>query len=125
MENSEKIALRNMAFSAFVGAAEWERDVRTRIEVDLEIHADLAKACTSDALDDTIDYARMYDLVSQIINEKHHNLLEAVAEQIADAVFESCACRKIVVKIRKPHPPLGGPCDHAEVEIVRHNSKRR
>lgn len=125
MENSEKITLKNMAFSAFVGAAEWERDVRTRIEVDVEIHADLRKACASDSLDDTIDYAMVYDLVSEVINGKHHNLLESVAEEVADAVFGSCECKKIVVRIRKPHPPVGGPCDHAEIEITRHNSKRQ
>ena len=125
MENSEKITLKNMAFSAFVGAAEWERDVRTRIEVDVELHADLKKACTSDSLGDTIDYVMVYDLVSGVINGKHHNLLESVAEEIAEAVFDSSACTKVVVRIRKPHPPVGGPCDSAEVEIVRHNSKRQ
>ena len=125
MEDSEKITLKNMAFSAFVGAAEWERDVRTRIEVDLELHADLEKACASDNLDDTIDYAVVYDLVSEVINSKHHNLLESVAGEIADAVFDSCECTRVVVRIRKPHPPVGGPCDHAEVEIVRHKGKRR
>jgi dihydroneopterin aldolase len=125
MEDSEKITLKNMTFSAFVGAAEWERDVRTRIEVDLELYADLEKACTSDSLDDTIDYASVYDLVSEVINGKHHNLLESVAEEIADTVFDSCKCDKVVVRIRKPHPPLGGPCDHAEIEIVRHKGKRR
>ena len=125
MENSEKITLKNMTFSAFVGAAEWERDVRTRIEVDLELHTDLEKACKSDSLDDTIDYAMVYDLVSGVINGKHHNLLESVAGEIADAVFGACDCAKIVVRIRKPHPPVGGPCDHAEIEIVRHKGKRR
>lgn len=124
MNDSDKITLKNMAFSAFVGAAEWERDVRTRIEIDLQMYFDLTKACKSDSLDDTIDYAMVYELVSKVINGKHHNLLESVAEEIANAVFDSCGCGKIVVRIRKPHPPVGGPCDYAEVKIVRHNTKR-
>ena len=122
MSNSEKITLKNMVFSAHIGASEWERDVLTRIEADLEIHADLTKACKSDDLSDTIDYGRVYDLIREVITIKHHNLLESVAEDIAEAVIGMCDCHTLVVRIRKPHPPVGGPCDHAEVEIVRHKS---
>ena len=121
MEESEKITLRNMAYSGYLGVADWEGDVKTPIEVDLEIHADLKKACKSDDLDDTIDYAMVYDLVGKVITGSHHNLLESLADEIADEIFQFCTCDKIVVRARKPHPPVSGVCEYAEVEIVRHN----
>ncbi len=125
IKDSEKITLKNMAFSAHVGVAGWERDVRTPIGVDLEICADLKKACKSDNLDDTINYASIYDVVGKVVDGRHHNLLESLAAEVADAVFGLCDCQKIVVRIRKPHPPVGGICDHAEVEIVRHKPRRQ
>ena len=125
MNDSEKITLKNMVFGGRVGAAEWERKVRTRVEVDLEIHADLKKACKSDDLDDTINYSKLYDLVGKAVGGKHHNLLESLAEEIAAAAFGSYDCDRVVVRVRKPHPPVGGPCDDAEVEIVRHKVNRR
>ena len=125
MEDSGKITLSNMAFSAYVGVAGWERDVRTPVEVDLEICADLKKACKSDNLNDTIDYAKIYDVVAEVVDGRHHNLLESLAAEVADAVFGLCDCYKIVVRIRKPQPPIGGMCDHAEVEIVRHKPRRQ
>jgi len=121
MEQPEKITLKNMAYSGYLGVAEWEGDVRTPIEVDIEIHADLKKACRSDDIDDTIDYAMVYDLVGKVITGGHHNLLEALAEEIADDVLQFCNCSTVVVRARKPHPPVNGMCDYAEVEIVRHN----
>ena len=48
------------------------------------------------------------------------NLLESLAEAIAGALlarFE--AVEEVVVRIRKPAVRLGGPLDHASVEIRR------
>lgn len=125
MKDSEKITLRNMVCSGYLGVAEWEREVPTRIEVDVEIYADLSKACKSDSLNDTIDYSKVYDLVGEVTGRKHYNLLESLANQIADALLALCDCDKIVVRVRKPHPPISGQCDYAEVEVVRHNTNRQ
>lgn len=124
-KDSEKVTLGNMVFSGFVGVSESEREQETRIEVDVEMHADLSKACKSDALDDTIDYSRLHDLVAEVVASRHHNLLESLAEEIADAAFGLGECEKIVVRVRKPRPPVGGECGFAEVEIVRHRANRR
>ena len=122
MKDSEKITLKNLVFWGSVGAAEWEREVRTRIEVDIEIYADLKKACISDALNDTIDYSKVREFAGEIIGAKHHNLLESLAEEIADAAFGLGDCDKIVLRGRKPQPPVEGHCDYAEGEIVRHTA---
>lgn len=124
MNDSEKITLRNMSYSGFVGVSEQEHEVQTRVEIDVEIFADLKRACKSDALDDTIDYAQLYDLVGEIIGGKHHNLLESLAEEICDALFNLYDCGKVVVRVRKPQPPLKGSCEYAEVELVRHKVNR-
>ena len=126
-KDSEKITLGNMEFSGFVGASEGEREQKTRIEVDVEIHADLGAACKSDALDDTMDYSRLYDLAAQVVASRHHNLLESLAEEIADAAFGlgGCEKEKIIVRVRKPRPPVGGECGFAEVEIFRNKANRR
>jgi len=125
MKDTEKITLQNMVFLGFVGASEWERERKTRVEVDIEIHADLGKACKSDDLNDTIDYSQLHALAGEVIAAKHHNLLESLAEEISDAVFGVSECETIVVRVRKPRPPIEGACDYAEVEVVRHNSNRR
>jgi dihydroneopterin aldolase len=130
-KDSEKITLANMEFSGFVGVSEREHEQKTRIEVDVEISADLSEACKSDSLDGTIDYSRMYDLAAEVVASRHHNLLESLAEEIADAAFglDGCektgGCEKVIVRVRKPKPPVGGECGFAEVEIVRYKANRR
>jgi dihydroneopterin aldolase len=124
MKDSDKITLRKMVYWGPVGAAEWEREVGAVVEVDIELHADLGRACKSDALNDTIDYAKLYGLVGEVIAGRHHNLLESLAEEIAGAALGLGDCEKVVVRVRKPHPPVGGPCDNAEVEITRRQASR-
>ncbi len=124
MENTDKITLRNMVYWGPVGTTEWERELRTRIEVDIVVYTDLKRACMSDDLNDTMDYAKLHDLVGEVIGGKHHNLLESLAEEIAGLALGPGDCEKVVVRVRKPHPPVGGPCDNAEVEITRHKVSR-
>jgi len=125
MNDSEKITLRNLEYTGFVGVSDWERERQTRLEVDIEIHADLRKACISDDLDDTIDYSQLQRRAGEIIGARHHNLLESLAEEIADAAFEVGDSEKVVVRVRKPRPPVEGSCECAEIEIIRHRANRR
>lgn len=125
MHDTEKITLKNINYTGSVGVSDLEHRIPTRLEVDLEIYANLKKACKSDDLNDTIDYVKIHDLIKEVIARKHHNLLESLAEDIAQSLFDLRDCDKIVVRLRKPHPPLVGACDYAEVEIVRHKHSRR
>ena len=124
MKDTEKITLKNIECTGSVGVSDWEHKVLTRLEIDLEIYADLKKACKSDDLNDTIDYAKLYDVINEVVAAKHHNLLEFLAENIVQAVHDFCDCDTITVRIRKPYPPISGICDYAEVEIVRRKSNR-
>ena len=108
-----------MIFAASIGVAEWERDVPTIIEIDVEILAELRKACTSDNLHDTINYSEVYESVYKAVESRHHNLLDSLANQIAEYIVEHRQCRSVTVRIRKPNPPVGGVCAFAEVEITR------
>jgi dihydroneopterin aldolase len=125
MKDREKVTLKNIDCMGSVGVSDWERKVRTRLAIDIEIQADLSKACKSDDLNDTISYAKLYDLAYEVVTRKHHNLLESLAQEIADAVFTLHDCDIITVRIRKPHPPVNGACDYAEVEVVRHKANRQ
>ena len=46
-------------------------------------------------------------------------LLEALAATIADSLLADLDVTEVVVRVRKPAVRLGGPLDHAGVEIRR------
>jgi len=52
-----------------------------------------------------------------VLHKKYY-LLEALANTIAKGLLhEFSALQKVMVRVRKPHPPVKGVIDHVEVEI--------
>lgn len=117
---SDRIVLANMAFQARHGVLDWEKAEPQRFEVDLELHLDLQPAGLEDDLARTIDYRGAYATTRQVVESTTFNLIEALAEAIAHEVLASQPLvHELVVRVRKPDVQLGGPLDHAAVEIRR------
>ena len=109
-----------MVFYGFHGANPAEREVGQRFVVDLEVHRDLCPAGLSDDLADTVSYTRFYELVKEILEGPSRNLLENIAETIAQRVLEGFEVEAVKVRVRKPEVPIkGSVLDHASVEVFR------
>ncbi|HEX2022388.1 MAG TPA: dihydroneopterin aldolase [Candidatus Thermoplasmatota archaeon] len=119
MTARDAIRLRNMRFFTHVGCSSEERRVGQHLEMDIEFRLDLREAGTTDRIAASIDYAEAYRRVRQVVENHEANLLETIAERAAGAVL-AMGAREVVVRVRKPTPPMPGAyADHAEVEIVR------
>ncbi len=75
------IELKGMTFFAYHGAMEQERKVGNSFVVDLHLFLDLTPAATSDNLEDTVNYASVYELVKEEMAIPS-NLLEHAAGRI-------------------------------------------
>jgi dihydroneopterin aldolase len=86
--------------------------------VDLELAVDLAAAGRTDDLDQTVDYGSLAGRVAEVVGGRSRNLLEAVAEDVAQLVLADERVRQVRVRVAKPQAPL--PVDAAvAVEITR------
>lgn len=113
-----KIELCSMKFFARHGCLEKERIDGNEFVVDFSCHCALDKACRSDSLSDTIDYGRIYSIVSAQM-ERPSNLLENVAWRIIQAVKQEFPQLKdICVSVSKKNPPVGGECEWSKVSIT-------
>ena len=115
----DSVRLHTMAFEVCHGVDDWEKQTPSRFEIDIEMQADLSTAGMSDNLADTINYSETYSQVAEIMHGPSCNLIERLAEQIADRILSCCPCEVVCVRIRKANPPVGGPCVAAEIEIWR------
>lgn len=115
----DRIVLSNMRFDARHGYFDRERRTSQPFEVDVELHTNLQPAGVDDDLEQTVDYGRVYDIVKDIVESTSYKLLEALAEAISGGLLTGFAVDFVVVRVRKPQVQLGGPLDHAAVEIRR------
>ncbi len=117
---TDRIVLANMVFQARHGVNDWEKAEAQRFEVDVELAVDTQEAGLDDDLAKTVDYRRVYETTREIVESRSFNLIEALAEAIAGAILGGQELvREVVVRVRKPEVQLGGPLDHAAVEIRR------
>lgn len=116
----DRIVLEGMQFYGFHGVNPEERALGQNYVVDLAVELDLAPAGTSDRLEDTVSYSRIYRAVKEVVEGGPKNLLEGVAQAIAATVLEQFPVTAVQVRVKKPQPPVrGSVMDYAGVEIYR------
>ena len=121
-DHPDRLTLRGMRFVARHGVHPQEKVEPQRFEVDVVLHADLARPAETDALDDTIDYSSLHQLVAAIVNGPSFDLVEALAGAIARAVLaatEPSLVDAVEVRVRKPDAPIDGDLDTVEAALFR------
>jgi dihydroneopterin aldolase len=116
---SDRIILANLQLEGRHGFYDWEREQPQPFEVDVELEMDLAPAGRSDDLTRTVDYGKVDATVRRIVEGESVRLLETLAESIARDILADFPVDAVTVRVRKPAVQLGGPLDHAAVEITR------
>ncbi len=114
------IRLQGMTFSAAHGASPGEHTRERRFIVDLEVEADLRRAGTTDDLADTVNYSLLHGVVRDVVKGPPVNLLETLAERIAQRVIQEFSVLAVRVRVGKPGIPVdeGGQA-MASVEVRR------
>ena len=116
----DRICLRGMVFYGHHGVSDEERSLGQRIEVDLEVETDLEVAGTSDDPEKTIDYGELYRIAREVVEGDSVNLIETLAQRIADGVHDAYEVSGVWVKVSKPGAPIDGSVlGSAAVEILR------
>ena len=103
----DQINIYGLQCRGYVGTKEQEKKERQSILVDLLIETDLTRPGKTDHLHDTIDYELLCELVKQVTASKHFNLIESLAEEIADLILIKFKPKKVKLTVKKPGALLG------------------
>ena len=109
------IILENMRFYAHHGVFEQERQIGSWYEASLKIKLDFTQALETDDVKDTINYAKVYDIIAEEMRIPS-NLLEYVAGRIINAIRQKFPeIEELEISLSKLHPPVNGELDKASV----------
>jgi len=109
------VRLINAVFYGHHGVMQEEHRIGGRYEVDVSVDLDFESAAVHDDLDETVNYEQVYAFVRELVTENNFYLIEKLAYRIAHKVVECYPdIEGVEVTVRKPNPPVGGPCDRAE-----------
>ena len=115
----DKIFIQGMVFYGYHGMMEHERVDGQPFEIDVELGIDLSLAGKTDDIRHTVSYAEVYQSIKLVVEEKTLNLIEALAEAIAQRLLNKYPFEVVKIRVRKPRAPVPGPIAWAAVEIER------
>lgn len=112
------ILLENVELFAYHGVIPQERLVGNVFRVDLKIKADVGKAAESDDLENTVNYAEVYDIIKSemAIPSK---LIEHVAKRIIKSIKKKYPqVETVEIKLSKRNPPIEAQIEYASVILI-------
>ena len=95
------IFLRELKIDTLIGVYEWEKRVPQTLQIDLEIALPSSLACQTDNIDDALNYADIVRDIQKALASRHYNLLEALAENIAQILIVDFKAPWVKVSVAK------------------------
>jgi dihydroneopterin aldolase len=99
---SDTIFLSDLRVDTVIGIWDWERKIRQTISIDLEMGTDIARAAQSDAIEDTLNYKKVAKRVQQFVADSEYQLVETLAENIAQIILAEFDVPWVRVRVNKP-----------------------
>ena len=98
----DKSFLRGLEVECIIGFIEWERRIKQRIQIDLELPVDCTKAARSDDVVDTLDYKSVAKRVIAFVEASEFMLVETMAHRMAMLILEEFGIEWVRIWINKP-----------------------
>lgn len=118
MGKLDVIRIKNAVFYAYHGVMSDEQNLGGKFEVDVDLYCNLQDAEETDSLTRTVDYAKVYQKMKDLVLEHKFYLIEALGTRIAKGILhEFSKVERVVVRVRKQNPPVKGVVDSVEAEI--------
>ncbi len=118
---TDSISLTGISVFAHHGVLDHERIHGQTFLVDVRLDADLTSASQSDDLKDTIDYGSLARRIHERVAGERWDLIERVAERVADLVLDDPRVESVEVTVHKPAAPI--PVEFEDVAVTVRRSR--
>ncbi|MCY3803199.1 MAG: dihydroneopterin aldolase [Gammaproteobacteria bacterium] len=118
----DTIFLRDLEIDATIGVYEWEKRIRQKVCINLEMAADIAPAAASHSIDDTLDYKAVAKRIVQFVEASHYELIESLIEKVAAMLIQEFNIPWLRITISKPRAVRGARDVGITIERGKRNS---
>lgn len=117
----DTIALTGLTVFGRHGVFAHERENGQDFIIDLRLHLSLADAAASDDVADTVHYGELAERVAAVVGGEPVDLIETLAQRIADVVLDDDRVGQVEVTVHKPHAPI--PLTFTDVSVTIRRSR--
>ena len=99
----DKIKLTELTVNTVIGIWDWEKRIPQKVVFDIEMSTDINKASKSDSIKDALDYKAVSKRVKQYALENQFDLIEALADKVAEIILNEFEVSWVKLTISKPY----------------------
>src|SRR5690606_4519701 len=96
------ITLDEIEVKTLIGVYDYEQQMPQKLIISLAFGLKNLKAQESDALNDTVDYAKVHQTVLYFAEKEHHQLLERFANTLSDTLISEFNLPWLKMTVKKP-----------------------
>lgn len=119
MTVADRITLTGLRATGHHGVFEHERIDGQVFVIDVTVHLSFRDAAQTDDLDDTVHYGVLAENVVAAVETDPVDLIETVAERVADVALAFPRVDRVDVTVHKPEAPITVPFADVAVSITR------
>lgn len=123
MDVLDEIVLTGLTVFGRHGVYDYERENGQEFTVDLRLRMPLSDAAASDDVADTVHYGELAEKVAEVVAGEPVNLIETLAERIADVALADPRVHAVTVTVHKPHAPIS--LTFSDVAVTVHRARQR
>lgn len=99
----DKVFIRNLAVDAIIGIYDFERVQKQPIVITLAMTFDNKKPASTENIVDVLDYEKISNSVKALIESSSFQLVETLAEAIAEHVLTTYRTEQLTLELNKPN----------------------
>jgi len=97
----KKVLIKDLILDLKLGYYDFEKDKTQKVKFSLEVDYEDKKPSNDKDLKSIVNYAKIVKLIKKLVNNKHYNFLETLAEDVFDELFKDRRIDKITLQIEK------------------------
>lgn len=117
---SDVVFIRGLQLDTVIGVYDWEREVRQRLLVDVEMAWDLGRAAASDEVDHALNYAAVSQRLREVAANERCLLIERLADRLAATIMAEFDVPWLRLRLCKP----GAVSEAADVGLIIERGQR-
>jgi 7,8-dihydroneopterin aldolase/epimerase/oxygenase len=121
---TDELSILGVECFAHHGVFDFERREGQTFVIDLTLGVDTRGAAASDDLQDTVDYGSLVDRVKAAVESDPVDLIETVAQRLADVCLADGRVEWARVTIHKPDAPIDATFRDVALTITRTEASR-
>ena len=98
---NRKVTIKNLILKILIGLHDFEKKKKQRVRFNINITTDSNIKPDNNNLLSIVNYEDTIKKITSITKEKHHELLEDLAENIFDIIFKNKIVKKVSLKLEK------------------------